>query len=38
MVLDTKLDFTLHLKIPQSKVNKTIGLLCKFENVYLENF
>ena len=27
MVLDTKLDFSLHLKNVQNKVNKTIGLL-----------
>ena len=27
MVLDTKLDFSLHLKDVQNKVNKTIGLL-----------
>ena len=29
MVLDTKLDFNLHIKNMQSKVNKTIGLLRK---------
>ena len=28
MVLDTKLDFSLHLKNVQNKVNRTIGLLC----------
>ena len=32
MVLDTKLDFNLHLKNVQNKVNKTIGLLRKFQN------
>ena len=32
MVLDTKLDFNLHLKNIQSKVNKTIGLLRKLQN------
>ena len=29
MILDTKLDFSLHLKNAQNKVNKTIGLLRK---------
>ena len=29
MILDTKLDFSLHLKNAQNKVNKTIGLLHK---------
>ena len=34
MVLDTKLDFNLHLKSVQSKVNKIIiGLLCKLQNI-----
>ena len=33
MVLETKLDFDLHLKNVQSKVNKTIGLLCKLQNI-----
>ena len=33
MVLDTKLDFNLHMKNMQSKVNKTIGLLCKIRNI-----
>ena len=33
MVLDTKLDFNLHLKSVQSKVNKTIGLLHKLQNI-----
>ena len=33
MVLDTILDFNLHLKNLQSKVNKTIGLLCKRQNI-----
>ena len=32
MVLDTRLDFNLHLKNVQNKVNKTIGLLCKLKN------
>ena len=32
MVLDTRLDFNLHLKNVQNKVNKTIGLLRKFQN------
>ena len=32
MVLDTKLDFSLHLKNVQGKVNKTIGLLRKFQD------
>ena len=32
MVLDTRLDFNLHLKNVQNKVNKTIGLLCKLQN------
>ena len=32
MILDTKLDFSLHLKNVQNKVNKTIGLLRKFQN------
>ena len=32
MVLDTKLDFSLHLKNVQNKVNKTIGLLCKLQD------
>ena len=29
MVLDTRIDFNLHLKNVQNKVNKTIGLLHK---------
>ena len=33
MVLDPKLDFNLHLNNVQSKVNKTIGLLCKLQNI-----
>ena len=33
MVLDTKLDFDLHLQNVQSKVNKTIGLLRKLQNI-----
>ena len=32
MVLDTGLDFKLHLKNVQNKVNKAIGLLCKLQN------
>ena len=32
MVLETKLDFNLHLKNVQNKVNKTIGLLRKLQN------
>ena len=32
MVLDTKLDFSLHLKNIQNKVNKTIGLLRKLQD------
>ena len=32
MILDTKLDFSLHLKNVQSKVNKTIGLLRKLQD------
>ena len=32
MVLDTKLDFNLHLKNVPNMVNKTIGLLCKLQN------
>ena len=32
MVLETELDFNLHLKNVQNKVNKTIGLLCKLKN------
>ena len=34
MVLDTKLDFNLHPKNVQSKVNKTIGLLPKLQNTF----
>ena len=33
MVLDTKLDFNLHLKHVQSKVSKTIELLRKLQNI-----
>ena len=33
MVLDTKLDFNLHIENVQSKVNKTIGLLRKLQNI-----
>ena len=32
MILDTKLDFILHLKNVQNKVNKTIGLLRKLQD------
>ena len=32
MVLDTKLDFSLHLKNIQNEVNKTIWLLCKCQD------
>ena len=32
MVLDTRLDFNLHLKNVQNKVNKTVGPLCKLQN------
>ena len=32
MVLDTRLDFNLHLKNVQNKVSKTIGLLRKLQN------
>ena len=32
MILDTRLDFNLHLKNVQNKVNKTIGLLRKVQN------
>ena len=32
MVLETRLDFNLHLKNVQNKVNKTIGLLRKLQN------
>ena len=32
MVLDTRLDFNLHLKNVQNKVNKTMGLLRKLQN------
>ena len=31
MVLDTKLDFSLQLKNVKKKINKTIGLLLKFQ-------
>ena len=31
MVLDTRIDFNLHLKNVQNKVNKTIGLLHKLQ-------
>ena len=32
MILDTKLDFRLHLRNVQKKVNKTIGLLRKLQD------
>ena len=32
MILETKLDFSLHLKNVQNKVNKTIGLLRKLQD------
>ena len=32
MILETKLDFSLHLKNIQNKVNKTIGLLRKLQD------
>ena len=32
MILDTNLDFSLHLKIVQNKVNKKIGLLRKLQD------
>ena len=32
MILDSKLDFSLHLKNVQNKVNKTIGLLRKLQD------
>ena len=32
MVLDTRLDFDLHLKNVKNKVNKTVGLLRKLQN------
>ena len=32
MILDTKLDFSLHLKNVQNKVNKTVGLLRKLQD------
>ena len=35
MILDTKLDFSLHLKNVQNKVNKTIGLLRKLPRTSL---
>ena len=33
MILETKLDFCLHLKSVQNKVNKTIELLRKLQNI-----
>ena len=35
MILGAKLDFILHLKNVQNKVNKTIGLLCKLQGTLL---
>ena len=35
MVLETELDFHLHLKNVQNKVNKTIGHLRKLPNTFL---
>ena len=32
MMLDTKLDFSLHLKNVQNKINKTIGFLRKLQD------
>ena len=32
MLLDCKLNFEEHLKTIVNKINKTIGLLCKFQN------
>ena len=32
MIFDTKLDFSLHLKNVQNKVNKTLGLLRKLQD------
>ena len=32
MILDTKLDFSLHLENVQNKINITIGLLCKLQD------
>ena len=37
MVLNIRLDFNLHLKKVQNKVNKTIGLLRKLQNTFLEH-
>ena len=37
MVLNIRLDFNLHLKNVQNKVNKTIGLLRKLQNTFLEH-
>ena len=36
MLLDVKLDFQEHLKNIYSKFNKTIGLLCKLHNLYVD--
>ena len=33
MQLDKKLNFEEHLKKVESKVNKTIGIICKLQNV-----
>ena len=37
MILDTKLDFSLHLKHVQKKANKTMKLLRKLRICYLEH-
>ena len=33
MVLDTKLDFSFHLKNVQNKVNKTVGIIRKLQDI-----
>ena len=33
MQLDKKLNFKEHLNKPESKVNKTIGIICKLQNI-----
>ena len=35
MMLDTKLDFSLHLKNVQNKINKTIAFLRKIQDTFL---
>ena len=37
MVLESKLNFNLHIKNVQSKVNKTLGLLRKLQNILPNN-